>query len=152
MKTALKTPVGNILITEKDGFISELELNSTQKPSAPPSPLLREAARQIEEYFLKKRRKFDLPVNPDGTIFQKAVWREMQKIRFGKTASYKNIAEAVGNPRAFRAVGGAANKNPIALIIPCHRVVGADGSLTGFAGGMALKKKLLDFEKSDKTR
>lgn len=102
---------------------------------------------QLAEYFEGKRKEFDLPLNPEGTEFQKKVWNALLAIPYGETKSYKEIAEAVGDEKASRAVGMANNKNPIPIIIPCHRVVGADGTLTGYAGGLDVKKKLLDLEK-----
>ena len=100
------------------------------------TPLLREAAKQLNEYLAGKRKVFDLPLDPEGTQFQKAVWKALTGIPFGETRTYRNIAESVGNPKACRAVGMANNKNPIAILIPCHRVIGADGKLVGYAGGL----------------
>jgi methylated-DNA-[protein]-cysteine S-methyltransferase len=102
---------------------------------------------QLTEYFKGRRRKFSIPLLLEGTDFQKAVWRQLQKIPFGQTASYGDVARAVGSPKAFRAVGNANNKNPIPLIIPCHRVIGSDGKLVGFGGGIWRKAWLLDHEK-----
>ncbi|MDF2617091.1 MAG: Methylated-DNA--protein-cysteine methyltransferase [Sedimentibacter sp.] len=109
--------------------------------------LLRNAALQLNEYLEGKRNSFDLPLNPKGTEFQKKVWAALCDIPYGETRSYKQIAESVGNPKACRAVGMANNKNPIMIFIPCHRVVGSDGSLTGYAGGLDMKEKLLSLEK-----
>ena len=111
-----------------------------------PAPMA-ECLRQLDEYFTGQRQKFSIPLLLEGTDFQKAVWRQLQKIPFGQTASYGDIARAVGSPRAFRAVGNANNKNPIPLIIPCHRVIGSDGKLIGFGGGIWRKEWLLDHEK-----
>lgn len=107
-----------------------------------------ECLQQLDEYFKGKRRKFNVPLLLKGTEFQKAVWRQLQKIPYGQTASYGDVARAVGSPRAFRAVGNANNKNPIPLIIPCHRVIGSDGRLVGFGNGIWRKKWLLEHEKS----
>jgi methylated-DNA-[protein]-cysteine S-methyltransferase len=107
-----------------------------------------ECLRQLDEYFKGKRQKFRVPLLLDGTEFQKAVWRQLQKIPFGQTASYGDVARAIGNPRAFRAVGNANNKNNIPIIIPCHRVIGSDGKLVGFGSGIWRKAWLLDHEKS----
>jgi methylated-DNA-[protein]-cysteine S-methyltransferase len=106
-----------------------------------------ECLRQLTEYFKGQRAKFSIPLILEGTEFQKAVWRQLQKIPFGRTASYGDVARAVGSPRAFRAVGNANNKNPIPLIIPCHRVIGSDGKLVGFGGGIWRKEWLLEHEK-----
>ena len=101
---------------------------------------------QIDEYFKGRRKKFSVPLLLEGTDFQIAVWRQLQKIPFGQTASYGDVARAVGSPRAFRAVGNANNKNRIPLIIPCHRVIGSDGKLVGFGSGIWRKEWLLDHE------
>lgn len=111
------------------------------------TPLIRKAAEQLMEYLAGKRKAFDLPLEPEGTPFQKAVWKALTGIPYGKTRTYKDIAESIGNPKACRAVGMANNKNPIAILIPCHRVIGAGGKLVGYAGGLDIKKKLLDLEK-----
>jgi methylated-DNA-[protein]-cysteine S-methyltransferase len=107
-----------------------------------------EVARQLDEFFAGKRRTFDFPLAPKGTDFQKRVWAELVKIPFGKTISYGELAKRVGNPNASRAVGRANATNPIALIVPCHRVIGTNGKLTGYAGGLDLKDKLLTWERS----
>ncbi len=110
--------------------------------------VLQTAAQQIKEYTEGKRFTFDLPLSPDGTEFQKRVWRIIKNIPYGQTLSYGEIARKLGDHNKARAVGGAANANPLSLVVPCHRVVGSDGSLTGYAGGLDLKQKLLQFEKS----
>ncbi|WP_147803123.1 methylated-DNA--[protein]-cysteine S-methyltransferase [Alkalicoccus halolimnae] len=107
-----------------------------------------EAIREIKEYFDGSRNKFDIKMDLRGTAFQKQVWEQLQLIPCGNTQSYKDIAEALGNPKAVRAVGGANNKNPVPILIPCHRVIGADGTLTGYAGGISIKESLLNHEKS----
>jgi methylated-DNA-[protein]-cysteine S-methyltransferase len=101
---------------------------------------------QLDEYFNKKRTIFDLPLDLEGTDFQKRVWTELLNIPFGKTCSYMDIAKAIGDPKTIRAVGMANGRNKIAIVVPCHRVIGSDGSLTGYAGGMSRKKWLLDLE------
>ncbi|MGD9181183.1 MAG: methylated-DNA--[protein]-cysteine S-methyltransferase [Desulfobacterales bacterium] len=106
-----------------------------------------ECLRQLEDYFKGKRQKFNVPLILDGTQFQKAVWRQLQKIPFGETASYGDVARSIGRPQAFRAVGNANNKNAIPIIIPCHRVIGSDGQLVGFGSGIWRKQWLLDHEK-----
>jgi len=108
--------------------------------------LLRNAERQLREYFESKRTQFDLPLSLNGTSFQKKVWNALLRIPYGETRSYKDVAEDVGHPKAYRAVGMANNKNKISIIIPCHRVVGSDGSLTGYGGGMDKKAMLLRLE------
>jgi methylated-DNA-[protein]-cysteine S-methyltransferase len=105
-----------------------------------------EVRRQLEEYFAGRRRTFDLPLAPDGTPFEKTVWEELRRIPFGETRSYAEIARAIGRPGAARAVGRANGANPIPVVVPCHRVIGADGSLTGFGGGLEAKAALLELE------
>lgn len=108
--------------------------------------LIKEAHQQLEEYFAGKRRKFDLPLAIKGTDFQQKIWQNLLDIEYGKTLSYKELATSCGNAKACRAAGMACNKNPIAIIIPCHRVLGAQGKLTGYAGGLPAKQKLLELE------
>lgn len=103
-------------------------------------------ARQLREFFAGQRRRFDLPLDLRGTDFQKRCWQELLKIPYGETRSYAEIARAIGNPAAVRAVGLANGKNPIAIIVPCHRVIGSDGSLTGYGGGLDAKRQLLELE------
>ena len=110
------------------------------------SPLTDKAAAELSEYFDGKRQSFSVPINPHGTEFQKKVWAALTKVSYGKTNTYKDIAVAIGNEKACRAVGMANNKNPIWIIIPCHRIIGAGGSLTGYGGGLDMKKRLLDLE------
>ena len=111
------------------------------------SQLLQEACRQLDEYFQGKRRQFDLPLGYAGTPFQESVWRELQNIPYGETRSYEDIAIKIGNPKAVRAVGQANNKNPILLMIPCHRVIHKSGDISGFACGIETKKYLLGLER-----
>lgn len=115
--------------------------------TAPRNALLCLAAQQLREYLSGGRRTFSLPLAPRGTPFQRAVWRALCDIPYGQTRSYAQVAAAVGNPRAARAVGMACNRNPIGILIPCHRVVGANGALTGYAGGMDKKAALLELER-----
>ncbi len=101
---------------------------------------------QLDEYFAKKRQRFDVKLNPQGTQFQKNVWNKLEQIKFGKTKYYAEIAQEINNPKAARAIGMANNKNPIPIIIPCHRVIGKNGDLTGFASGLDIKQQLLELE------
>ena len=110
------------------------------------SDLTENAVNQLKEYLSGTRKNFDLPLEMNGTEFQQKVWNELCNIPYGETRSYKDIAEKIGNPKAARAVGSANNKNKFMIIVPCHRVVGANGSLTGYAGGINMKKKLLELE------
>jgi methylated-DNA-[protein]-cysteine S-methyltransferase len=112
-------------------------------------PVLAAAARQLDEYFAGQREVFELPLAPRGTDFQRAVWAALRAIPHGETRSYEQVAKAIGRPTASRAVGAANGKNPIAIIVPCHRVIGADGSLTGYAGGLPVKRWLLRHERRE---
>lgn len=112
----------------------------------PSHPVLREAVRQLGEYFKGKRTSFDLPIEFQGTEFQKKIWKALCKIEFGKTETYGELARKIGSPKASRAVGAAIGRNPVSIIVPCHRVVGSNGSLTGFAGGIKTKSWLLEHE------
>lgn len=141
----MKTPVGEITIEEKDGSITRIYPGVTEAWGN--ASVLIKAKQQLEEYFSGKRKTFDLPLAPNGTEFRQKVWRALLEIPYGKTATYGELAEAVGNPRAARAVGMALNKNPIPIIIPCHRIVGKNGTLTGFAWGVEIKQYLLSLEK-----
>ncbi len=109
-------------------------------------PYLFGAFNQLREYFAGERKKFNLPLDLEGTDFQKKVWKELQKIPYGKTISYKALSEKIGNVKAIRAVGKANGQNPVAIIVPCHRVIGSDGNLTGYASGLDIKEKLLLLE------
>ncbi|MDC0672704.1 methylated-DNA--[protein]-cysteine S-methyltransferase [Nannocystis radixulma] len=109
-------------------------------------PLLDHAARELDEYFTGRRRQFTVPLDPRGTAFQRAVWRVLADIRFGEQRSYADLARAIGNPRAVRAVGAANGRNPLSIVLPCHRVVATGGALTGYAGGLPAKKWLLAHE------
>ena len=109
--------------------------------------ILLQCMSELEEYFSGKRQAFNVPISFDGTDFQNAVWQKLLEIPYGKVMSYSDLAKAIGKPRAARAIGSACNKNPIAVVVPCHRVVGKNGSLTGYAGGIGIKEKLLAIEK-----
>jgi methylated-DNA-[protein]-cysteine S-methyltransferase len=111
-----------------------------------PHPILLEAERQLGEYFAGARTQFELALEPHGSAFQKTVWRALTEIPFGQTRSYLDLAKTIGSPKASRAVGAANGKNPLSIVIPCHRVIGTDGTLTGFAGGLATKAALLALE------
>lgn len=149
----ISTLVGEIGVCEEDGFITNLFFGGAVKPQSfelSETPLLNLALEQIKEFFLGKRTKFDLPIRPLGTPFQLKVWEELMAIPYGQTKSYKEIAESLGEKNCFRAVGLACSKNPILLIIPCHRVIAENGKLSGFAGGINAKQKLLSLEKGNK--
>ena len=149
----LETPVGPVTVTASDDavtglcFGTELPEDSLLCREEDATPLLRETARQLREYFAGKRRDFTLPLAPQGSEFQKKVWAALQTIPYGETRTYKQIAEQIGRNRAYRAVGMANNRNPIAILIPCHRVIGHDGGMTGYAAGIGIKEQLLNLEK-----
>ena len=143
-------PLGRITIVQSGDAITHLHID--EMPVLPAdaeervTPLLQEACRQLSEYFAGTRKTFSLPLAPAGTDFQKKAWRALCTIPYGQTRTYKDMAIAIGCPKGFRAVGLANNKNPIAILIPCHRVIGANGKLVGYAGGLHLKKFLLELE------
>jgi methylated-DNA-[protein]-cysteine S-methyltransferase len=144
-------PIGAVGIAEEEGKIARVFFCGKKTLAGfdtRETPLLQKAAAQLGEYFAGRRRTFDLPLALRGTEFQLAVWRVLQTIPYGETRSYGEVAARAGNPRACRAAGMANNRNPIAIIVPCHRVIGADGSLTGYGGGLSVKRYLLDLEKA----
>ncbi len=157
MKTFYKlipSPVGELKIVANDSGLlailwendppARVPLNETEK--ADEHPLLTEAAQQLAEYFAGKRETFDLKLAAEGTPFQKRVWAALRQIPYGETRTYAQIAEEVGQPKAVRAVGAANGRNPISIVVPCHRVIGSNGTLTGFAGGLKTKSFLLQLE------
>jgi len=149
-KALIETKVGPLGIAEEDQLLTHLFFQQNKSPENAIekwTPFLRDVAKELKEYVNGKRKNFDIPLKFHGTDFQMSVWKALLTIPYGETRSYGEIAEKIGNAKACRAVGMANNRNPIAIIIPCHRVIGADGSLTGFGGGLPLKQQLLDLEK-----
>jgi len=144
----IDSPVGTLRLFARGDELAALYLPNSEPPSAPVGRggVLAETKRQVDEYFAGKRRDFDLPLAPDGTAFQKKVWRALLGVGYGETCSYAHIARVIGRPAASRAVGAANGRNPIAIIVPCHRVIGANGTLTGYGGGLPLKRWLLGHE------
>jgi len=145
--------IGKINIAEENGKVTDLFFETDFKYSImivtlEATPLIKETIRQLDEYLEGKRKEFDLPFGFEGTEFQKKVWAELLKIPYGETRSYGEIAENIGVAKGARAVGFANNRNPISIIVPCHRVIGADGKLVGYGGGLPIKKMLLDLEGS----
>ena len=145
-----RTVLGNVQISEEFGMITSVNFQPTFSENLlhRETVLIKTCYKQLCEYLKGNRKSFDLPLNPKGTDFQKRVWSELTKIPYGKTKSYKQIAESIKSPKACRAVGLANNKNPIPIIIPCHRVVGSNGDLIGYAGGLHRKKFLLNLEQT----
>jgi methylated-DNA-[protein]-cysteine S-methyltransferase len=143
----LSTPIGILNIEANDSKVTAITFlfeKATKKEN--PNWLSEEAAFQLKAYFAEKLTKFDLPLRQDGTEFQNKVWKELMEIPFGKTITYGQLATKLGDPSYVRAVGAANGKNPLAIVVPCHRVIGANGSLVGYAGGLQRKKWLLNFE------
>ncbi len=148
----IDSPIGRLLLTCDDNALTGLYMEPEQARASGTSALdasaapLVVAARQLAEYFAGSRREFDLALCLDGTVFQTRVWRELTKIPYGRTWSYGDLAKRIGKPSAPRAVGLANGRNPISIVVPCHRVIGADGSLTGYGGGLERKRWLLAHE------
>jgi len=142
------SPIGNLVVISNQQSILECNFQNKKKQSKEIPRILERALKQLDEYFKGERRKFDLDLSPSGTEFQEEVWKQLIEIPFGSTISYRELAVNVGNKRAVRAVGNANGKNPISIIIPCHRVIGSDGKLVGYGGGIEKKKWLLDFEQN----
>lgn len=149
MKTVfVQTPVGFLEINGNSEGLSAVIFKDVEtiEVSQKIPEELRDAVDQLQEYFKGKRKEFSLKLSPEGTDFQKRVWKQLQEIPFGKTTSYQQMANQLGDPKVIRAAASANGKNPISIIIPCHRVIGSDGSLTGYAGGLHRKKWLLEHE------
>lgn len=142
-----KSPIGYFKIIIDKDRITNLDKVPKKEENKGFSKILEETIKQLDEYFKGARKTFNLPYTLQGTDFQKKVWKELLKIPYGKTKSYKDIAININCPKGYRAVGLANNKNPISIIIPCHRVIGKDGSLTGYGGGIKTKEALLNLEK-----
>lgn len=154
--TAVESPVGPLTIFAVDEGLSGLLFASTKLADetvmrravhSSDHPVLRKTAHQLKEYFNDGRKTFDVPLSVEGTDFQLAVWRELMNVRYGTTISYGGLAARLGNPGKARAVGGAVGRNPVGILVPCHRVIGAGGGLTGFGGGLPVKAALLDLER-----
>lgn len=147
LQAYLHTPLGIAEITGDENGISKISVFDEKEIAIPETPLeLQVAVDQLNDYFLGKRSDFTFKLNPSGTEFQKKVWTALQKIPFGKTMSYQELSIQLGDVKAIRAVASANGKNPLWIVVPCHRVIGTDGSLTGYAGGLWRKKWLLEHE------
>jgi methylated-DNA-[protein]-cysteine S-methyltransferase len=148
----MDSPIGKLRLEGDAGGLQAIEFvrRAPRTRSQPadrdlPAPV-REAKRQLQDYFAGKRQDFDLPMSVQGTAFQLAVWKELQKIPYGQTISYGELARRIGRPKAVRAVGAANGCNPLPIVVPCHRVIGSNGKLTGYGGGIGIKKRLLALE------
>ena len=147
MQTAyIKTPLGIATIIGDENGVSEISVSQEGEVSTIIPAVLQEAVLQLQDYFEKKRTSFDFKINLKGTEFQQKVWKGLLEIPFGKTMSYMELSKNMGDAKAIRAVASANGKNPLWIVVPCHRVIGADGSLTGYAGGLWRKKWLLEHE------
>lgn len=147
----LKTDMGQIIIIEENNKITEISFDNNKNPrdyTDKESSLIKEVKKQLQEYFKGQRKTFDFSIEMKGTPFQRDTWNALLEIPYGETRSYKEIAEAIGRPKAYRAVGMANNRNSISIVVPCHRVIGANGSLVGYGGGLEIKEALLNHEKS----
>ena len=148
----MSTKVGPVTVASTDRGLAAVHFgNSVPDGAVVDNSANREIVKQLSEYFQGKRTRFELPLDVEGTPFQKSVWNELLRIPYGETRSYGDIAKALGKPAAARAVGMANHNNPVAIVIPCHRVVGQNGSLTGYAGGLHLKQQLLSIERQGTT-
>ncbi|MFZ1290266.1 MAG: methylated-DNA--[protein]-cysteine S-methyltransferase [Melioribacteraceae bacterium] len=147
--TYLKSSIGEIKITAKENYITSIlfVFDDTEMEAENINPVLTQCKTELAEYFVGKRNEFTVPIKQEGTEFQQKVWNELLKIPYGKTVSYNFIAESLGDKKTIRAVGAANGKNQISIIVPCHRVIGSDGNLTGYAEGLWRKKWLLNHEK-----
>lgn len=138
-----------MVLTEQEGAITALHFCGTQvEPYNDSTPLLNQAAEELRRYLKGELRRFTVPVRATGTPFMQRVWTELEKVPYGATVTYRALAEAAGSPKGFRAAGMACNRNPVPIFIPCHRIVGVSGSLTGYAGGLDIKSRLLTLEQS----
>ena len=150
--TTMESPIGTLTLVGDRQALHRIDFPTSENREPISEAWIRddepftEAMRQLEEYFDGRRRSFDLSLAPAGTLFQREVWDALREIPYGETRSYGSLAGTIGRPKAVRAVGAANGKNPIPIVIPCHRVIGADGSLTGFGGGLDIKRRLLDLE------
>ena len=144
------SPVGTLQLEYEDHVVTALKIAEPHAQADPPSPLSDLVLRQLDECFAGTRTEFAFPYRLNGTPFQEKVWEALRHIPYGETRTYKDIVIAIGHPKAFRAVGRANNANPIFIAIPCHRVIGADGSLVGYGGGLEMKKALLELERGRK--
>lgn len=145
-KSYYKSPIGTLEIISENNKLVSLKLVDCCEKTTVETDFIKDMKKQLDEYFSGKRKVFDIKINPAGTDFQKLVWKELQNIPYGKTKSYSEVAESIGNKNTQRAIGNACNKNPIKIIIPCHRVVSKNNNLGGYAYGSIIKQKLLNVE------
>lgn len=150
MKTAVyHSPFGDMELDYEEDAVTALKMAEKKAAGEAPEGLALAVFQELDEYFEGKRKTFDIPLRTHGTPFQEKVWAALRAIPYGEVRSYKEVAEAIGHPKAYRAVGMANNANPIFIIVPCHRVIGNDGSPTGYGGGLPMKKALLSLERGN---
>ena len=150
VQNSLVTPVGRLYLVASEGGLQGIFWKKQNVPAKGPSramKFLRQAERELKEYFGGKRKRFTVPLDVQGTAFQKKVWKALSAIPYGRAVSYKEVASRIGLKKAVRAVGNANGKNPVCIVVPCHRVLAHDGTIGGYSGGLGIKRKLLDLEK-----
>ncbi len=150
VRQVIKAPFGDLYLYADDNHILAISFSEIDFYNARLNknhPVLKQTTQQLDEYFSGQRHTFELPLKPQGTHFQQQVWQQLQKIDYGTTKNYGQVATAIDNPKAVRAVGNANNKNPIVIVIPCHRVIGASGKMVGYGGGLPIKEWLLNHER-----
>ena len=148
--STMESPIGTLYLIGTKDYLCQIKIHCPKEITRQDLPLFQEAQRQLKEYFSGKRKVFQLPIFFQGTPFQEKVWRSLLNIPYGTTKSYQEIAQEIGNEKAVRAVGGVVHRNPLPLILPCHRVIGKNGSLVGFGLGLSTKKWLLEHERLGK--
>lgn len=149
MQYPFSSPVGILYLVASERGLQSIDRLKQDVPlcqDVKKHSILKQAVKELQEYFAGKRQDFSIPLDLQGTDFQKRVWQALQRIPYGQTISYKQLAANIKNPKAVRAVGGANGKNPVCIIVPCHRVIAADGGIGGYSGGLSMKKKLLTIE------
>ena len=149
MEAIINSPIGNLLIIEQGNQLAQVTFTEKDIIPMPANELLTSTKKQLDEYFAGQRQEFTLAIKPKGTDFQQKVWQELLLIPYGTTVSYQEVANRLGDPKSIRAAARANGQNPIAIIIPCHRVIGTHGEMTGYAGGIQRKKDLLTLEGAD---
>jgi methylated-DNA-[protein]-cysteine S-methyltransferase len=157
--STFKTPLGELLLVADESALTGIYFSGHKhSPQVEKTwtlntrhPVLQQAEKELKEYFQGKRNSFSFPMNSVGTAFQKKIWKEIARIPFGKTATYSDLAKKAGSPKAVRAAGAATGRNPLSIVVPCHRVMGKNGAITGYAGGLDRKQHLLDLEKNFKS-
>lgn len=149
-RCTVDSPIGMLTLVEEDGALKELRFGVQPNAQQDDTPLLKQAAQELSEYFDGQRKQFTVPLSPEGTAFQQKCWQALCRIPYGETRTYAQQADLIGRPKACRAVGMANHRNPLPIFIPCHRVIGKNGKLTGYAGGLKTKEILLTIERMNR--